>query len=525
MKPTYEELDKKVRSLEKRLGREKLQLKALKNKEITQTSILANIPLFMMIVDSQGGVEKVSDILLQFAGIGPEEYTGLRGGDILRCIHHLDNSKKGCGFGPWCKTCKIRQTIQDTIDTGKPHYKVEAELSSIDDSVGKRNLLLSTASLKSPEKKVLVFIEDITEQKNYETALKEQTDFLNALIETISNPIFYKDSHGRYTGCNKAFENFIGKSRSEIIGKTVYAIGPKELADKYYEEDQLLFENPGKQRYEWKMKTSDGMHRDVIFDKATLHDASGNVTGLVGVISDITERKHSEDLVHNLSQMLIQTQERERQRISCELHDSIAQNLSTLKLYCTRMFGDQSSLDNNIKDYLTDVSKLIDRTIREVRDLAYDLRPPSLDHLGLVHALEVFCEEFSEKNDIIVDFQAAGIQGLTMVSDMEINLYRLVHEGLNNVRKHAGATKAVIRLVGAYPHIILRIEDNGKGFDIKERERSMINEKRMGLWSMKERVNLLQGQMTIHSQLNKGTKIVIKLLLEDKRQWTGKNGL
>jgi len=478
----------------------------------------------LMIVDSQGGVEEVSDRLLQFTGLNPEAYTGLMAGNVLRCIHHLDSSK-GCGFGPLCKTCKIRQTILDTLKTDNSHYKVEAEFSSVDDSIGIRNLLLSTASLKYPKKKVLVFIEDITEQKKFETALKEQTDFSNALIETISNPIFYKDLHGYYTGCNKAFENFLGKSRSDIIGKTVYDMGPKEIADKYYEKDRLLFENPGKQRYEWKAKTSDGVPKDVIFDKATLHDANGNVTGLVGVISDITERKRSEDLIRKLSQMLMQAQERERKMISCELHDSIAQNLSTLKLYCARMYGDQSSLNNNSKDHLQNMSNLIDQTVRDVRDLAYDLRPPSLDHLGLVHAIEVFCEEYSEKNDIRVDFQAAGIKGVTMASDMEINLYRLVHEGLNNIRKHAAATKAVVRLIGAYPYIILLIEDNGRGFDVKERERSMIDEKRLGLWSMKERANLFQGRMIIHSQLNKGTKIVIKLLLKDKREWIGKNGL
>ena len=275
--------------------------------------------------------------------------------------------------------------------------------------------------------------------------------------------------------------------------------------------------------YEWKIKKLGGEVRDVIYDKATLHDANGNVTGLVGVISDITERKHAESLVHNLSQMLMQAQERERQMISCELHDSIAQNLSTLKLYFNRIFVDKLSLPKEIKGQWENMSQLIDRILMDVRDLAYDLRPPSLDHLGLVHALEVLCEEFAAKNKIAVDFQAVGIKGITLSADMEINLYRLVHEALNNVRKHAAATRAVIKIVGGYPCIILKIEDNGKGFDLKKRELSMIKEKRMGIWSMQERVNLLQGRMDIHSQLNQGTTIVIKLILEDKEKWMGKN--
>lgn len=346
--------------------------------------------------------------------------------------------------------------------------------------------------------------------------LTKQKDFLQTLLETVSNPIFYKALNGRYTGCNRAFEKFFGRSRLQIIGRTVYDMEPKEIADRSYMKDEELFNTPGKQSYEWKTKRADGELRDVIFDKATLHDTAGNVTGMVGVISDITERKHAEDLVRDLSQRLIQAREKERQMISCELHDSVAQNLSTLKLYCYALFENQPSPESDIRISPADVSKLLDQTIAAVRNLAYELKPPSLDHMGLVHSLEIFCEEFTEKSGIRVDFQAAGLHESTLKSDMKINLYRLVVEGLNNVRKHAAASKAVIRLVGAYPNIILRIDDNGKGFDVKERERLIINEKRMGLRGMKETVNLLQGQMSIHSQINKGTEIVIQLPCKDK---------
>ncbi|CCK81860.1 PAS domain-containing sensor histidine kinase [Desulfobacula toluolica] len=514
-KPTYEELEQKVATLEKRLGQAELEVKALKTSEIEQTAILANIPLFMIIVDQERRVKNVSKSILQFTGRRPEEHIGVRGGDALRCVHHLDDPK-GCGFGSSCSDCTVRKIVLDTLNTGKSYVKVETQLSFFDDVQAKRNLLVSTTLLKTWNKNVLIFIEDITERKTAENLLREKKDFLNTLLETITNPIFYKDTNGKYVGCNRAFEKFIGKSRSQIIGKSVYDIGPREIADIYYEKDRELFNKPGKQRYEWKIKRNDGELREVIFDKATLHDTTGNITGLVGVISDITDRKHSEDLVRDLSQRLIQAQDLERKMISCELHDSIAQNLSALKLYCKKLFENQSFPESDIKGLPEDVSSLLDQTITTVRDLAYHLSPLSLDHLGLVPALEVFCEEFAEKNGITIDFQAAGIQRLILNSDTQINLYRLVTEGLNNIRKHASASKAVIRLVGACPNIILRIGDNGKGFDVKEQERSIVNEKRMGLRSMKERVNLLQGRMSINSQLNKGTEIVIKLPLKEK---------
>src|SRR3989339_861208 len=135
---------------------------------------------------------------------------------------------------------------------------------------------------------------------------------------------------------------------------------------------------------------TDGALRDVIFDKATLHDETGSVTGLVGVISDITELKHAESLILDLSQRLIQAQESERKMISCELHDSIAQNLSTLKLYFSRLFESRLSSEPGVERLTADVSTLIDQTITIVRNLAYSLRPAGLDHLGLLHVLETY---------------------------------------------------------------------------------------------------------------------------------------
>ncbi len=228
-------------------------------------------------------------------------------------------------------------------------------------------------------------------------------------------------------------------------------------------------------------------------------------------LSDVTERKQSEDLVRNFSQMLMQAQERERQMISYELHDSVAQNLSTLKISCDTFFDGQSEIPPELSEKRMKLSKLIEQTIIVVRNLAYDLRPPGLDEMGLVEAIKMYCEEFFKNSGVKIDFQPAGIDKLDLDFDTEIHLYRLVQEGLNNIRKHANAGLATIRLVGASPSIILRIEDDGKGFDVKARELALNNEKRMGLRSMKERVNLFGGQMTIQSRPMQGTKVFIKI--------------
>ena len=222
-------------------------------------------------------------------------------------------------------------------------------------------------------------------------------------------------------------------------------------------------------------------------------------------------RQKAELQIHTLNRELLKAQDEERKKISNYLHDNVAQDLSTLCIGCQTILGDRQSVPSSIKLKTTEMAEVLQRSIATIRDLAYDLRPPGLDQLGLIAAINMMCEDFSKKPKIQVDFNSAGIDKLDLDMDTKINIYRLIQEGLNNIRKHAGATKVSIRLVSSFPKIILRIQDNGKGFNVEERLSAAINEKRMGLRSMQERVNLLEGRMTVQSLLNKGTKISIEI--------------
>ncbi len=141
---------------------------------------------------------------------------------------------------------------------------------------------------------VVVVLTDITDRKRAEREILEHDLFLQRLIETISNPIFYKDKEGVYTGCNTAFARYLGLPKDQIIGKTVYGIAPKELADIYYAKDQELIDQPGTQAYESQVRYADGSLHDVIFNKATYFNADGSTAGVVGIIQDITGRKRDE---------------------------------------------------------------------------------------------------------------------------------------------------------------------------------------------------------------------------------------
>ena len=423
---------------------------------------------------------------------------------------------------------------------------------TIQDKSGATHILLMNVKRVSIKGGTRLYVfRDITERKKAEAKEREQKDYLNVLLETIPNPVFYKDSHGKYVGCNRAFEDFIGKSRSDIVGKTVYEIGPKAIADKYYEMDSALLEKPGQQHYEWKIKRTDGALRDVIFDKATISDSIGNVVGLVGIISDITERKQSEqalqksestlkailaaspigiclvrnriikwtnhamyrisgyemdsllernsrilyqgmdeyerigrefypaidrngigkaetqwitqkgeklncylqgcrldpsdsskgiivavmditelkrteEMVRNLSHMLIEAQENEKKMIAYELHDSVAQSLSYLKIGCDTFFDNKSETSPELTEKMGKQSKLIAQTIATVRELSYGLHPPSLDQLGITQAIVQICEDFSDATGINVEFVPTGMEALKHDPSLEINIYRLV---------------------------------------------------------------------------------------------------
>jgi PAS domain S-box-containing protein len=142
---------------------------------------------------------------------------------------------------------------------------------------------------------VVVLGVTINRRRRAEKKLEHQFSFLQKLLDTLPNPVFYKDTKGVYLGCNKTLEEFLGVRKEGIVGKTVFDSYPKDLADRYFAMDQELFNHPGIQVYESEMERRDGVRRKFIFTKATFLNANGSLGGLIGVMTDITERKAVEE--------------------------------------------------------------------------------------------------------------------------------------------------------------------------------------------------------------------------------------
>ncbi len=237
----------------------------------------------------------------------------------------------------------------------------------------------------------------------------------------------------------------------------------------------------------------------------------GRILGYLVQVQDVTERRRAERHIRALTQELMLVQEKERRRISCELHDTVSQDLSALKMMCVSLSNSHPELSADTRQRVLEISEILAATIGSVRDLAYDLRPPALDALGLVRTIFMHCEDFSQRTGMNVDFSCVGMERLRLDPDIQINLFRLIQEGLNNVTKHADANQVFVRLVASFPDIILRIEDDGKGFDVQSRLATTHHDKRMGLRNMEERAALLGGNMRVESRPMQGTKITVKV--------------
>ena len=223
------------------------------------------------------------------------------------------------------------------------------------------------------------------------------------------------------------------------------------------------------------------------------------------------DQQHAEEQVHILTQELLKIQEIERQQIALDLHDNVAQELSALKIGSETLFTKQTIDTKKIRHNMIVWTDTLKECIGTVRELSYNLRPPGIEDMGIHCVVADYCANFSKKFAIPIIFTSAGMEKVSLDYGLSINIYRLVQEALNNIKVHAGNCQANVKLVASFPNIILRLEDNGCGFDLQTTFQESLFRKRLGLLGMHERVRMMGGTITVNSQSGKGTKIFIEI--------------
>ncbi|MHC1789924.1 sensor histidine kinase [Solidesulfovibrio sp.] len=243
----------------------------------------------------------------------------------------------------------------------------------------------------------------------------------------------------------------------------------------------------------------------------------GSPRQVVGTAVDITELKRAAESIRALSARLMRAQETERSTIARDLHDNVAQDLSSLKIAYETLLDGQSGVPEALQGRLEAASRILARSIASVRELSYGLRPPDMEQLGLNQALDRLCQEMAQASGLDVTYAGVGLEGLDFDYDVAINLYRITQEALANARRHAGAGRIDVRLVESYPKLILRVRDDGCGFDPGRtspesgQDSGPTAQAGMGLVNMRERAALLGGTLRILSGPGQGTTVVAEI--------------
>jgi PAS domain S-box-containing protein len=231
----------------------------------------------------------------------------------------------------------------------------------------------------------------------------------------------------------------------------------------------------------------------------------------LAVARDITLRRESEQRIRGLSHRLMTVQEEERKHLSRELHDDLGQRLNAVKMGIGTLAEDLPGHHTDILARVGHLCTMLQDSIQAVRQLSAGLRPPVLERYGLVGTIREHCEKLALAHDLQVDFQAPGMKEMKLDNQTEIKLFRVVQEAVHNVVKHAQASRLKIRLIASYPSVRLRIEDNGRGFDLEKHQAEPGGGLQLGLVGMAERVDLLGGTFDVWSRPGQGTRITVEL--------------
>jgi PAS domain S-box-containing protein len=253
---------------------------------------------------------------------------------------------------------------------------------------------------------------------------------------------------------------------------------------------------------EFRVVRTDGIVRWITVRGKFRYAVNGEAERMLGMAVDITDRKMAEDTLFNLSGSLIDAQEEERKRIAREIHDDYQQQLAVLAIDLEQLAKDTGNSPVELSSRLLELWNRVGELGSDLHSLSHRLHSSTLESLGLVAGVRAFCEEFSEQHGMQVDFVHENVPR-ALPGNAALCLFRIAQEGVRNVKKHSGANRAEVRLELLEEKLHLSVSDHGIGFDSSEHSRRG----GIGLRSMEERLRLLGGQLEIHSQSTRGTKI------------------
>jgi PAS domain S-box-containing protein len=341
---------------------------------------------------------------------------------------------------------------------------------------------------------------DLIERTLSEEALRESEERFRLIANTAPVMIWMSGAEKQITYLNQTWLEYTGRPLDAVLGqRTAKVVHPDEA-----ERCRELYENAFEQRQpfqmEHRLRRHDGEYRWVVTAGVPRHNVDGSFVGYIGTAVDITERKLAEEALSTVSQRLIEAHEEESSRIARELHDDINQRLAVVSLRLGYLKQSRPSSADDFEQEIGEISRQIVDLVSDIQSLSHDLHPAKVKLLGLEAAAAGFCEELSKRHGATIDVHFENIP-TALPLEISLCLYRVLQEALQNVVKHSMSAHAHVSLNGHANTINLTVKDSGAGFDPHEALRGP----GLGLTSMKERLKVIGGQFSIHSQRGHGT--------------------
>jgi PAS domain S-box-containing protein len=340
----------------------------------------------------------------------------------------------------------------------------------------------------------------VEERKRTGHALRESEERFRLMADTAPALIWMSGTDKLCTYFNKPWLDFTGRSMDCELGngwaEGIHAGDLQRCLNTYTQ----AFDRREEFRMEYRLRRHDGEYRWVLDIGVPRLNDEGSFVGYIGSCVDFTDRKLAETALASVSRRMIEAQEQERTRIARELHDDVGQRLALFSINLAQLH--QGSTNSPVRSRAEELRNQISDIATDIQALSHRLHSSKLEYLGLATAMRGFCEEFGEQQKVEIDFETHDLPS-PLSPDISLCFFRVLQEALHNSVKYSGVRHFDVRSWGTPNEVHLTVSDFGSGFDIEAAKAG----RGLGLISMDERLKILNGTLSIESQLKRGTTI------------------
>jgi two-component system sensor histidine kinase UhpB len=357
----------------------------------------------------------------------------------------------------------------------------------------------------------LARIRTIVRLRDTTAALRASERHYRSLVDILPDGVGLIDLEGRIADVNPQAVAMLGyNDREELLRKSALDLLQAEDHERFKANMGRALATGLMRNAEYTMIRKTGQRFAAELSAAVSMNADGRAMGLVMVARDITEHKRAEEELRHLSRRIIEAQEAERLRVARELHDGVNQVLASAKMRLRKVEDIAPELKPAAREILSRSHRLIVQALEENRRIAYNLRPSDLDELGLAAACQNFCKELRTRTNLTVGCSVPRLrQHLSAM--VELNLFRIIQEAVNNVEKHAHAKTVRVRIFQKGDSMMLQIRDDGRGFDSKASKAGKEKWGGNGLSNMQQRALSVGGACEVKSVPGNGTVITVRV--------------